>query len=423
MFHRIPAERRAFLDVDPQSDFPIQNLPYGVFSTPAGGRRVGVAIGDAVLDLQVLESRGWLPVSPAGAVFGGDTLNAFAAAGRPVWNAVRARIATLLDAEHPELRDDADMRARALIPLADCTLHLPFAIGGYTDFYSSEEHATNVGQLFRDPANALTPNWKHVPIGYNGRASSVLVSGHDVRRPMGQLLPAGAQAPEWAPCRQLDFELETAFFVGPDTALGNRLGTDDAEAHIFGMVLMNDWSARDIQRWEYVPLGPFQAKAFATSISPWVVTLDALQPFRVDAPRQTPAPLAYLAQTDRHTYDIELFVSLRPQGGVATEITHSNFRHLYWTMPQQLAHHTSSGCNVRSGDLMGSGTISGPDRGALGSLLEMSRNGREPVPLEGGATRCFLEDGDEVVMHARAHRDGLRIGFGEVRARVLPAQP
>lgn len=421
-FEIIDPSLRAFVEVDEGSDFPIQNLPYGIFSGAGGGKRAGVALGAWIVDLLALEQAGLLPVDPALALFGHGSLNAFAAAGRPVWRAVRARLAELLSGIDPRLRDDAALRARALVPMDACTLHLPFEIASYTDFYSSEDHATNVGKLFRDPANALTPNWKHMPIGYNGRASSVIVSGRDFHRPMGQL-PVAGDAPEWGPCRQLDFELETAFFVGKESHLGERLAPDEAPEYIFGMVLMNDWSARDIQRWEYVPLGPFQAKAFATSISPWVVTLDALEPFRAPAPEQDPAPLPYLRESDRHAYDIELTVELRPQGGEGMVVTRSNFRHLYWTMGQQLAHHTSSGCNVRPGDLMGSGTISGPTRQAHGCLLEITENGKRPLTLPDGSTRAFLEDGDEVVMRGHAKRGALRIGFGCVLGRVLPPWP
>ena len=422
MYEIIDASLHAFIDVEPDSDFPIQNLPYGIFSTPDGGLRAGTALGSWVVDLHALERAGLLPTPSGPALFGQGSLNAFAAAGRPVWNAVRARLAALLSGTDARLRDDAGLRSRALLPMQACTLHLPFEIASYTDFYSSEDHATNVGKLFRDPANALTPNWKHLPIGYNGRASSVVLSGHDVHRPMGQLPVAGG-TPEWGPCRQLDFELETAFFVGPGTALGSRLDPDAAIARIFGMVLMNDWSARDVQRWEYGPLGPFQAKAFATSISPWVVTLDALQPFRVDAPQQDPVPLPYLRETDRHAYDIELSVELGTPDGASATITRSNFRHLYWTMAQQLAHHTSSGCNLRTGDLMGSGTISGPSPEARGCLLELTENGRQPLALANGSTRGFLQDGDEVVIRGHARRGALRVGFGSVRGRVLPAIP
>ncbi|VCU70191.1 Fumarylacetoacetate (FAA) hydrolase family protein [Pigmentiphaga humi] len=421
MFEIIDPSLRAFVEVAPDSGFPIQNLPYGIFSTPGQGMRAGVALGGWIVDLHALERAGLLPVADEARLFGQGSLNAYAATGRPTWAAVRARLAALLSGQDPRLRDDADLRVRAFVPMEQSTLHLPFEIASYTDFYSSEEHATNVGKLFRDPANALSPNWKHMPIGYNGRASSVVLSGHDFHRPMGQLPVAGG-APAWGACRQLDFELETAFFIGRGSELGTRIGPDQAAEHIFGMVLMNDWSARDIQRWEYVPLGPFQGKAFATSISPWVVTLDALEPFRVDAPVQDPAPLPYLREQDRHAYDIELTVELATAGGARAPIARSNFRHLYWTMPQQLAHHTSSGCNVRAGDLMGSGTISGPAGDAMGSLLEMTRNGSQPLALPDGSSRTFLEDGDEVVIRGEARRGELRIELGSVRGRVLPAR-
>ena len=300
-------------------------------------------------------------------------------------------------------------------------MQLPVAIGGYTDFYSSKEHATNVGSMFRDPKNALLPNWLHVPIAYNGRASSVVVSGTPIRRPKGQLKPPDAEQPVFGPSCKLDFELETAFIVGEGNALGAPIAIADAERHIFGLVLMNDWSARDIQQWEYVPLGPFNSKTFGTSISPWIVTLAALEPFRVAGPAQDPSPLPYLAQSGDHAFDIHLELSLRPRGGEATTICRTNFKHLYWSMAQQLTHHTVSGCNTRVGDLMGSGTISGPTADSRGSLLELAWNGQRPLSLPGGATRSFLEEGDEVIITGWCQGEGYRVGFGEVRGRILPA--
>lgn len=302
-------------------------------------------------------------------------------------------------------------------------MHLPVAIGGYTDFYSSKEHATNVGSMFRDPKNALLPNWRHLPVAYNGRASSVVVSGTPVRRPNGQLKLPDAERPIFGPTRKLDFELETAFVVGEGNALGQPIAVDDAERRIFGLVLMNDWSARDIQQWEYVPLGPFNSKSFATSISPWIVTLDALQPFRVAGPTQEPGPLPYLAQSGEHGFDIHLEVALKPADATASTICRTNFRHLYWSMAQQLAHHTVSGCSTRVGDLMGSGTISGPTPDSLGSLLELAWNGERPLALPGGATRSFLDDGDEVIITGWCRGEGYRVGFGEVRGEILPALP
>jgi len=415
--------RRSFIEVAPDSHFPIQNLPFGIFSTAADPRpRAGVAIGELVLDLAALEEAGLLAVAPAGRrVFARDTLNAFIALGRPVWTHARSRVRELLSEAHAELRDNAGLRAQALVPLRDARMHLPVAIGGYTDFYSSKEHATNVGSTFRDPKNALLPNWRYLPVAYNGRASSVVVSGTPIRRPNGQLKLPDAEQPIFGPTRKLDFELETAFIVGEGNALGEPIAVGEAERYIFGLVLMNDWSARDIQQWEYVPLGPFNSKTFATSISPWIVTLDALTPFRVAGPAQDPRPLAYLAQAGDHAFDVHLEVDLEPAGAAASTICQTNFRHLYWSMAQQLAHHTVSGCNTRIGDLMGSGTISGSTPDSFGSLLELAWNGTRPLALPGGATRSFLEDGDEVAITGWCQGDGYRVGFGEVRGEVLPA--
>ena len=415
---------QSFIEVAPDSHFPIQNLPYGVFSTAADPRpRAGVAIGESVLDLAALEDAGTLAVAAAEQrVFDRATLNAFLALGRPAWTRARARIGELLRDDCPELRDNAALRARALVPQQQARLHLPVEIGGYTDFYSSKEHATNVGSMFRDPKNALLPNWLHVPIAYNGRASSVVVSGTPIRRPQGQLKPPDAERPIFGPSRKLDFELETAFIVGEGNTLGEPIAIGDAQRHIFGLVLMNDWSARDIQQWEYVPLGPFNSKTFGTSISPWIVTLDALEPFRVAGPVQDPQPLPYLAQPENRGYDIELELRLKPADAAATTICRTNSRYLYWSMAQQLAHHTLSGCNTRAGDLMGSGTISGPTPASWGSLLELAWNGQKPLALSSGAARSFLEDGDEVIITGWCQGDGYRVGFGEVRGTILPAR-
>jgi fumarylacetoacetase len=414
---------KSFIEVAEQSDFPIQNLPFGVFSTATQPQaRAGVAIGDWILDLSVLEARGLLePASHP--VFGGHTLNTFIALGRPVWRATREAISVLLRHDNPILRDDKALRAQALVPQSESRMHLPVKVGGYTDFYSSREHATNVGSMFRDPANALLPNWLHLPVGYNGRASSVIVSGVDVRRPMGQIKPPAAEQPLFSACTKLDFELETAFIIGADTALGDAIPVSEAETLIFGMVLLNDWSARDIQQWEYVPLGPFNAKTFATSISPWVVTMEALEPFRVPGPVQEPVPLSYLQQSGAHSLDMALAVDLQPEHAAQpTTICRTNYRTMYWSMAQQLAHHTVSGCNVCVGDLMASGTISGSTPDSFGSLLELSWNGQKPLTLSDGSTRrSFLEDGDRVTMRGWCQGAGYRVGFGEVSARVLPA--
>jgi fumarylacetoacetase len=414
---------RSFIDVDPSSDFPIQNLPYGVFSTKDGlAPRVGVAIGDYVLDLWELEQDSRLDVGPLG-VFSAPSLNPFMALGPNVWSTMRARISELLRADHPELRDNKELRDRALVPMADVTLHLPFAVSGYTDFYSSREHATNVGVMFRGKDNALQPNWLHMPIGYNGRASTVVVSGTKVKRPRGQLKQPTVEVPSFAPCKRLDFELEMGAVVGQPSPMGGMLTEQQAEEMIFGFVLLNDWSARDIQQWEYVPLGPFLAKAFATSISPWVVTREALEPFRLQGPEQNPTPLDYLRQKRPQNYNVELDVALRAAGvNEAASISRTNFKYMYWSSVQQLMHHASCGCAMNVGDLLGSGTISGPEKNQRGSLLEISWNGTEPVELPGGTKRAFLEDGDSLILRGWCQGDGYRVGFGEVEGTILPAE-
>ena len=357
----------SFIEVAANSDFPLQNLPYGVFQPQGEAARVGVAIGREVVDLAALEAAGLLQTGST-PVFNQTTLNAFIALGRPVWQQVRARLQQLLSADCAELRDNADLRQQAFYPQADVVMLLPIEVPGYTDFYSSKEHAYNVGCMFRDPKNALMQNWSELPVGYNGRASSVVVSGTDLVRPSGQIKLPNEERPVFSACRKLDFELETGFIVGKATALGETIAIDDAENHIFGMVLLNDWSARDIQQWEYVPLGPFNSKTFGTSISPWVVTLEALEPFRSAAPAQDPQPLAYLRASNNSNYDIQLQVAIATEDS-ETVISNTNFKYMYWSMAQQLTHHTIAGCNVRVGDLMGSGTISGPEKDSRGSLL------------------------------------------------------
>jgi fumarylacetoacetase len=414
---------RSFIPVDATSDFSIQNLPYGVFSAKDGlAPRVGVAIGNYILDLWELEQDSRLDVGDLG-VFAGPTLNPFMALGPKMWSRTRARISELLRHDHPELRDNDELRARALVPMAQAKLHLPFAVAGYTDFYSSKEHATNVGVMFRGKDNALQPNWLHMPIGYNGRASTVVVSGTKVRRPHGQLKPPSAELPGFGPCKRLDFELEMGVVIGQPSAIGEMLSESQAEEMIFGFVLLNDWSARDIQQWEYVPLGPFQGKAFATSISPWVVSREALEPFRVHGPAQDPTPLPYLQQARPNNYDLRLDVSLRaPSMNESSRICRTNFKYMYWSSVQQLVHHASSGCAMNIGDLLGSGTISGPEKDQRGSLLEISWNGTEPLELPGDIKRTFLEDGDSLVMHGWCQGDGYRVGFGEVEGTIVPAE-
>jgi fumarylacetoacetase len=409
----------------PESEFPIQNLPYGVFRNAndlGDGARVGVAIGDCILDLAALADAGLLQCQ-AGA-FAQPRLNDFIALGRAAWRNVREQVSALLSIDNQALQGNAEVRARVLVPQAEASMLLPVDVPGYTDFYSSKEHATNVGMMFRDPKNALLPNWSEIPIGYNGRASSVVVSGTSLRRPNGQIKLPEQERPLFTACRKLDLELEMGFIVGVPNTLGEPIPCEQAEQHIFGMVLLNDWSARDIQAWEYVPLGPFNSKSFATTISPWVVTMDALEPFRTAQPEQSPEPVSYLRHAGAHAFDIELEAWLKPQGvaeAEATRICHTNFRHMYWSMAQQLAHHTVSGCNTRVGDLMGSGTISGPTRDSLGSLLEMSFNGKEPVTLESGEKRAFLEDGDEMTLRGWCQGNGYRVGFGACCGMVMPA--
>ncbi len=411
---------QTFLDIPPDSPFPLQNLPYGVFSPDGGRPRAGAAIGDFVLDLAFLEAEGLLPTA---GLFDRPALNAFMAAGPAVWARVRETLQELLAAENPLLRDHPTRRRRALHPRQEVTLHLPAQIGDYTDFYSSREHATNVGTMFRGVENALPPNWRHLPIAYHGRSSSIAVSGTPVRRPCGQTRPAGSDFPVFGPTAELDFELEVGVFIGPGNPGGEPISPDDAGAQLFGLVLVNDWSARDIQRWEYQPLGPFLAKNFATSISPWVVPLAALEPFRTNGPAQDPPPLPYLAQSRAHSYDIDLEVRLQPAGQEnPAVICRTNFKYLYWSMAQQVAHHTVTGCPLRPGDLLASGTISGPEPDTWGSLLELSWNGKRPVTLPGGASRAFLEDGDMVILSGGCRGDGYRIGFGDVTGEILPAR-
>lgn len=413
---------RSFIEVDPSSDFPIQNLPYGVFFTPEQpDLRVGVAIGDFVLDLAALETAGLIRFDNASGVFAQSSLNAFMALGPKVWTTTRARISELLRHDHPELRDNKELRNRALVPRNFADMHMPIAVQGFTDFYSSKEHATNVGIMFRGKDNALMPNWLSIPIGYNGRASTVVVSGTPIRRPRGQLKPPTADMPVFGPCKRLDFELEMGVVIGQASAMGEMLTEQQAEEMIFGFTLLNDWSARDIQAWEYVPLGPFQAKAFGTSISPWIVTREALEPFRVKGPVQDPAPLAYLQQKHAQNYDLRLEVDLKTENmQKSAAITRTNFKYMYWSSVQQLVHHASSGCAMNVGDLLGSGTISGPEKSERGSMLELSWGGAEPLDLGNGVQRSFLEDGDSLTMRGWCQGEGYRVGFGEVEGTILP---
>jgi len=422
---------RSWVEVSPESDFPIQNLPYGSFlrkdSHSAHPAHLGVAIGTQVLDLHVISEAGLFNgplLSKHSAVFLQPVLNDFMALGRPAWKEARATITKLLSANNDTLRDNKELRAKALVPQSEVKMVLPARIGDYTDFYSSRVHASNVGIMFRGPENPLMPNWLHLPVGYHGRSSSVVVSGTPIRRPMGQLKDDNAPAPTFGACRNLDFELEMAFFVGPGNELGERIPIESAEDHIFGVVVMNDWSARDIQKWEYVPLGPFTAKNFGTTISPWVVTLEALEPFRIKStPQVDPEPLPYLKDDSHASYDIKLEVALETaKQDKPFVISRSNAQHLYWTMKQQLVHHAVTGCNMCPGDLLGSGTISGPAPESFGSMIELCWKGTKPMTLPSGEERKFLADGDTVLMTGFCQGDGYRIGFGECNGTILPAK-
>ncbi|GIV36063.1 MAG: fumarylacetoacetase [Cyclobacteriaceae bacterium] len=411
---------KSWVEVPPGSDFPIQNLPFGVFKTRYLSPVAGVAIGNYVLDLVYLHENGFLDGLglPAG-VFNQRYLNDFIALGRKKTRAVRERISELLQHDNDELRDHAAAREIALIPVTEVQMLLPVRVPNYTDFYSSLEHASNVGSMFRDPNNPLLPNWRHLPVAYHGRASSIVVSGTPVRRPQAQIKMPDASAPVFSASKKLDFELEMAFVVCSETRLGQPVTVTEAEEHIFGLILFNDWSARDIQQWEYVPLGPFLSKNFASTVSPWIVTLDALEPFRTKGPEQKPEVLPYLKAEGNKNFDIQLEVILQIPGGISAVVSRTNFRYMYWSMAQQLAHHTVNGCNLQVGDLMASGTISGSDPGSYGSLLELTWNGTRPIRLPNGEERTFLKDGDTVIFRAYAEKDGVRIGFGECKGEIV----
>ena len=416
---------KSFIDVSPGSHFPLENLPFGVFKPENESARIGVALGDCVVDLAELERTGFfkdLPPETAAATTR-DSLNDFLALGRPAWKKVRETLQNLLSADTPKLRDDKKLRERVFHRQSDVVMQLPAKIGNYTDFYSSYHHAHNVGTMLRGPENALMPNWKWLPVAYHGRASSIVVSGTEVRRPSGQIKPPDAAAPIFGPTKSLDFELEMAFLIGPGNSLGRPVSIDRAADHIFGLVLMNDWSARDIQAWEYQPLGPFLAKNFATSISPWVVTMEALEPFRKPLPKQDPEPLSYLRSTSDFTFDIQLEARLQTAKAKAPHtITRTNFQNLYWSVGQQLAHHTVGGCNLQPGDLLASGTISGETEESRGCMLELTWRGANPLKLPSGEERKWLEDGDELSITGWCEGGGYRVGFGEVAGKILPAQ-
>jgi fumarylacetoacetase len=402
---------------DPEGPFPLNNLPCGAFAQGGGPARCGVAIGGFVLDLAGLETEGLVRVEGGPPVFGKGAWNGFMARGPRAWADLRARLTELL----AEGAGERELVAPHLLPLDAVTLRMPFRVAGFTDFYAGRHHAENAGALMRG-APSLPPNWMHLPIGYNGRASSVVVSGTPVRRPWGQVKPAGEDAPRFAPSGRFDVELELGAVVGVGSAFGRPVTVAEAQAMIFGYVLLNDWSARDVQAWEYQPLGPFQAKAAATTVGPWIVTAEALRPFRATGQARDVALLPYLEEPGPLHHDIRLEVALRPEGGGETVVTRTNARELTWSAAQQLAHHTVSGCPMEVGDLLGSGTISGPGRDGRGSLLELSWGGREPFAVEGGL-RSFLEDGDTVTLRGHAQGNGFRLGFGEAQGTVLPAWP
>lgn len=412
---------KSFVEYSSNSDFSIYNIPFGVAVFNKEYIGCCTRIGDQIVDLATLYDLGYFENIEGldDNIFEAYTLNEFIELGKPVTNAVRAKIQELLQ-EGSILSKDQKTIEDAFYDLDKVKMMMPIHIPNYTDFYSSIEHATNVGKMFRDPANALLPNWKHLPVGYHGRASSIVVSGTEINRPKGQMKPADVEKPIFGPCKQLDFELEMAFIINKNTEMGESISTKNAEDAIFGMVVFNDWSARDIQAWEYVPLGPFLAKNFGSSISPWVVTLEALEPFRTASPKQDPEVLDYLKFEGDKNYDINLEVYLQPENGEENLISESNYKFMYWNMTQQLAHHTINGCNVEVGDMYASGTISGSDPKSFGSMLELTWRGQNPIQLNNGQERKFIEDNDTVTMKAWAEKDGIRVGFGEVSGKIIP---
>lgn len=408
-------QKNTWLPILKNSDFSIYNLPFGIYSTSNQSPQIGIAIGDQILNLKgVTERSNW---NIRTSIFQQKTLNDFIGLGKSKTNQVRNDVQALLENEESWLREQPEL----FIAQSEATMHLPISIGDYTDFYASKEHATNVGKLFRDPENALLPNWKHLPVGYHGRASSIVKSGTPIRRPKGQYVVDDSQQPIFGTTQKLDFELEMAAVVGKGNELGESVAIENAADHLFGLLLFNDWSARDIQKWEYVPLGPFLGKSFASSISCWVVTMEALKPFQVATPNQEPEPLPYLRQTGLNNYDIQLEVQLKTRNGATVTLSNSNTKDLYWSFAQQLTHHTVNGCNLRIGDILASGTISGKTADSYGSMLEMSAGGKRPIDLKNGEQRFFLEDGDCIELRAYAEKEGQRIGFGSVSGEILSA--
>ena len=408
-----------WIEIPKNSDFSIYNLPFGIFSTNKNSKRVGIAIGNNIIDLLACNELDiFKDLSINNNVFENNFLNDFINLGKNTTNKVREIIQQQLTNESSKIK----MSSVVIIPMNEAEMHLPVRVGDYTDFYSSIEHATNIGSMFRDPSNPLLPNWKHLPVGYHGRASSIIVSGIDIFRPQGQVMPVDSDKPVFTSSKRIDFELEMGYIIGKQSPLGSSITTDDADNYIFGKVLFNDWSARDIQKWEYVPLGPFLGKSFASSISPWVVTIEALDNFRVAGPIQNPQVLDYLKFNGLKNYDINLSVSILPEKtNIETIVCKSNFKYMYWNMSQQIAHHTINGCNLNVGDMMASGTISGKSKDSYGSMLELSWGGKKNIELNDGSSRTFIEDYDSVIMRGYCEKDNIRVGFGEVKSKLLPS--
>ena len=408
-----------WIEIPKNSDFSIYNLPFGIFSTNKNSKRVGIAIGNNIIDLLACNELDiFKDLNINNNVFENNFLNDFINLGKNTTNKVREIIQQQLTDESSKIK----MSSVVIIPMNEAEMHLPVRVGDYTDFYSSIEHATNIGSMFRDPSNPLLPNWKHLPVGYHGRASSIIVSGIDIFRPQGQVMPVDSDKPVFTSSKRIDFELEMGYIIGKQSPLGSSITTDDADNYIFGKVLFNDWSARDIQKWEYVPLGPFLGKSFASSISPWVVTIEALDNFRVAGPIQNPEVLDYLKFNGLKNYDINLSVSILPEKtNIETIVCKSNFKYMYWNMSQQIAHHTINGCNLNVGDMMASGTISGKSKDSYGSMLELSWGGKKNIELNDGSSRTFIEDYDSVIMRGYCEKDNIRVGFGEVKSKLLPS--
>ncbi|WBL21394.1 MULTISPECIES: fumarylacetoacetase [unclassified Zunongwangia] len=413
--------RKTWLDISKDTDFPIQNIPFGVFLTRDDIITIGTRIGDFAIDLGALHQLGYFEGIPlTDDIFLQDTLNDFISDGKKTWRLVRNRIAEIFDEKNETLKNNQEHRNVVLFTLDEIEMQMPVQVGDYTDFYSSKEHATNVGSMFRDKENALLPNWLHIPVGYHGRSSSIVTSHIPIHRPKGQTMPEGASEPVFGPSKQVDFEMEMAFITTDANLLGEPIPVDEAEEYIFGMVMFNDWSARDIQKWEYAPLGPFLAKNFASSISPWIVTMDALEPFRTEGPKPEKELMSYLKYTGNKSFDIKLEVYLKPENGAENLLSKTNYKYLYWNMSQQLAHHTINGCPVNSGDMMASGTISGATPDTYGSMLELSWKGEKPIALADGSSRSFIKDNDTVIMRGHCENESIRIGFGEINTKLLP---